>query len=111
MKNILKKIRGGIEMKCLTKKEEAAFVLYYSDYEKSGELEVSWEDLRRSEIGVVMTPHTDRSCGRAVHDESAKIVYKDEKGVAVLFEGDGTTDDPDPEYITVDPILMWYEFA
>ena len=98
-------------MKCVTKKEEAAFVLYYSDYEKSGELEVSWEDLRRSEIGVVMTPDTDRSCGRAVHDESAKIVYKDEKGVAVLFEGDGTTDDPDPEYITVDPILMWYEFA
>ena len=99
-------------MKMEVKKEVAAFVLQGSSYNGAGELvEVSYAELRAANIGDVWEGYDNHSCGRAVHSESAEVVYKTEQGVAVLFRNWGTTDSPDPQSWEKKPELVWYEFA
>ena len=51
------------------------------------------------------------NCGRDLFEESAEVVYKTDKGAAVLFRSWGTTDDPNPEDWEGDLFLKWFEFA
>lgn len=94
------------------KKEEAAFEMLGSSYDGDGELvEVSYADLRAANIGDMWEARDTHNCGRALDEESAEVVYKTERGAAVLFRNWGTTDDPNPEYWESAPKLVWYEFA
>lgn len=94
------------------KKEEAAFEMLGSSYDGDGELvEVTYADLRAANIGDMWEAHDTHNCGRALDEESAEVVYKTERGAAVLFRNWGTTDDPNPEHWESAPKLVWYEFA
>lgn len=94
------------------KKEEAAFEMLGSSYDGDGELvEVTYADLRAANIGDMWEARDTHNCGRALHEESAEVVYKTERGAAVLFRNWGTTDDPNPEPWERTPELIWYEFA
>lgn len=93
-------------------KEAAAFLLQGSSYNGAGEtVEVSYADLRAAEVGASWEAYDDNNCGRALREESAEVVYKTDRGCAVLFRSCGTTDEPDPEDWEDAPELVWYEFA
>ena len=99
-------------MKMEVKKEVAAFVLQGSSYNGCGEpVEVNYAELRAAAVGEKWEGYDDHNCGRAVHNESAEVVYKTTQGAAVLFRNWGTTDDSDPEGWEDTPKLVWYEFA
>ena len=99
-------------MKMEVKKEAAAFVLQGSSYNGCGEpVEVSYAALRTAEIGDTWGGYDNHGCGRAVHIESAEVVYKTTHGAAVLFRSWGTTDSHDPQGWEKAPELVWYEFA
>ena len=99
-------------MKTEVVKEAAAFVLQGSSYNGASEtVEVSYADLRAAEVGTLWEAYDDNNCGRALKEESAEVVYKTERGAAVLFRNWGTTDDPNPEHWESAPKLVWYEFA
>ena len=94
------------------KKEEAAFEMLGRSYDGDGELvEVTYADLRAANIGDMWEARDTHNCGRALDEESAEVVYKTERGAAVLFRNWGTTDDPTPEHWESAPKLVWYEFA
>lgn len=94
------------------KKEEAAFEMLGRSYDGDGELvEVTYADLRAANIGDMWEARDTHNCGRALDEESAEVVYKTERGAAVLFRNWGTTDDPNPEHWESAPKLVWYEFA
>ena len=93
-------------------KEAAAFLLQGSSYNGAGEtVEVSYADLRAAEVGASWEAYDDNNCGRALKEESAEVVYKTDRGCAVLFRSWGTTDRPNPEHWESAPKLVWYEFA
>lgn len=93
-------------------KEAAAFLLQGSSYNGAGEtVEVSYADLRAAEVGASWEAYDDNNCGRALREESAEVVYKTDRGCAVLFRSWGTTDRPNPEHWESAPKLVWYEFA
>jgi len=99
-------------MKMEVKKEAAAFELEGYSYNGGGQLvEVSYTELRAAEAGTIWKAHDTHNCGRALDEESAEVVYKTERGAAVLFRNWGTTDDPNPEHWESAPKLVWYEFA
>ena len=99
-------------MKVSVKKEVAAFVLQGSSYNGCGEpVEVTYEALALAGVGDAWEAYDNHNCGRAVHSESAEVVYKTDRGCAVLFRSCGTTDEPDPEDWRDAPELVWYEFA
>lgn len=94
------------------KKEEAAFEMLGRSYDGDGELvEVTYADLRAANIGDMWEARDTHNCGRALREESAEVVYKTDRGCAVLFRSCGTTDEPDPEDWEDAPELVWYEFA
>lgn len=99
-------------MKVSVKKEVAAFVLQGSSYNGAGvPIEVSYAELRTAAVGTIWAGYDNHNCGRAVHNESAEVVYKATQGAAVLFRNWGTTDSPDPQDWEKTPVLVWYEFA
>ena len=99
-------------MKTEVIREAPAFVLEGSSYNGAWEtVEVSYADLRAAEVGTSWEAYDDNNCGRAVHNESAEVVYRTTQGAAVLFRSYGTTDEPDPEDWEDTPELVWYEFA
>lgn len=94
------------------KKEEAAFEMLGSSYDGDGELvEVTYADLRAANIGDMWEARDTHNCGRSLDEESAEVVYKTERGAAVLFRNWGTTGDSNPEHWESAPKLVWYEFA
>jgi len=98
-----------METKVIKEMSEVAFVLDSSDYNKSYDsLIVPWQELRKAKAGTEWEadfPH----CGRNSYRESAKVVYKDNEGVAVLLRIDKSTDSPDPEYSHTLQIA-WFAF-
>ena len=73
-------------------KEEAAFEMQGSSYDGDGELvEVSYSDLRTANIGDMWEARDTHNCGRALDEESAEVVYKTERGAAVLFRSSSGT--------------------
>jgi len=94
------------------KKEEAAFEMLGSSYDGDGELvEVSYADLRAANIGDMWEPSRPTRGAQAADGGGGEVVYKTERGAAVLFRNWGTTDDPNPEHWESAPKLVWYEFA
>ena len=90
-------------------KQEAAFVLNASDYNQTYEdVPVSWQELRNAEIGTEWDSQYP-NCGRSAYQETAKLVYKDDKGAAVLLRADMSTDSPDPEW-SDEQKLIWFAF-
>lgn len=99
-------------MKVSVKKEVAAFVLQGSSYNGCGKpIKVTYEVLGFACVGDAWEAHDNHNCGRAVHSESAEVVYRTAQGAAVLFRSWGTTDSPDPQSWEAAPELVWYEFA
>lgn len=97
-------------MKIGVKVEEFALVVASSCYNGTGEvIEVTWHDLKTAEIGTAWSADYTQ-CGRDMSCNSAKVVYKDDKGAAVLMTRYGSTDDPNPEGWEDDPVLTWFEF-
>ena len=94
------------------KMEKVAFSLSASSYDGDEEpVEISFADLRKAKVGDKWENTDSHSCGRALREESAEVVYKTDKGAAVLFRVWGTTDDPNPENWKDIPQLTWFEFA
>jgi hypothetical protein len=91
--------------------ENPAFFLrarngYSAEYEEKA---VSWEELRRASVGTRWEVRDRSNCVRASRSEAATVVFRDHRGVAVLFREWGTTDDQNPRpFERVD--LVWYEF-
>lgn len=101
-----------MKMKMEVKKEALAFVLQGSSYNGCGEpVAVSYATLRAAAVGEKWAGYDNHGCGRALREESAEVVYKTDRGCAVLFRSCGTTDEPDPEDWEDAPELVWYEFA
>ena len=95
-----------------TKMEKVAFSLSASSYDgETTHLYVTFGDLRAAKIGKKWENHDVHNCGRDLYEESAEVVYKTDRGAAVLFRVKGTTDDPNPEAWESDPQLVWFEFA
>ena len=100
-------------MKTDTKFEKGeAFKLFASSYNGNEDpVVVSFADLRSAKVGDRWENTDSHNCGRALYEESAEVVYKTAKGVAVLFRSWGTTDDPNPENWDGEPRLAWFEFS
>lgn len=85
--------------------ERPAFTLQGSSYNGVGELvEVSFDELRKAEVGERWEALDTHNCGRDLNEETAEVVYKAEDGVAILFRAEGTSDEPTPK-------LKWFAFA
>ena len=100
-------------MKTNVIKEAYAFSLQCSDYNvNSASTDVSFQNLRNAKVGDMFETHPEGGlCGRDVSDENAKVVFKDENGVLVLFREWGTTDSPNPTDWEKEPMLTWFEFV
>lgn len=89
--------------------EECAFCLQGSSYNGlSEEVIVTWDELKNSNAGKSWSASNTSSCGRDERNEDATVVYKDDRGCAVLFTANCTTDEPDPEYYEPEPELQWF---
>lgn len=92
--------------------ERPAFMLEGSSYNGIGEvIEISFNDLRRAEVGERWEALDTHNCGRDLNEESAEVVYKTTDGVAILFRADGTSDEPTPKPWRAKPKLKWFSFA
>ena len=90
--------------------EKPIFTLRYSDYNTpSQHLDIFANDLKNNDIGHEFTIYPNSVCGRDVHDETLKIVYKDDHGVACIHRKFGMTDDMSPEPWELKPQLIWFE--
>lgn len=99
-------------MKTEIKKQAPAFTLYGGqNWDGNGREKtvVSKIELFSSSIGEKWSAINQSNCARGEYNEYAELVYKNNNGVAVLFTGDGTTNDPDPEYYEYEPKLVWFE--
>ena len=90
--------------------EQPIFTLRYSDYNTtSTHMEIYPSDLKNHEVGHEFAISPDSNCGRDIHDEILKIVYKDENGVACVHRKFGTSDDMSPTPWELKPQLIWFE--
>ena len=92
--------------------ERPAFALHGSSRAGPGETtEVSYTELRQSEVG--QTWEAFAACGecRGRHEECATVVYKDEDGVAILFRAEGTDNEVYYKEWRGKPTLKWFEFC
>ena len=95
-----------------TKLEGVAFSLIAGSYDgDSPDINVSFNDLRAAKVGDMWANHDVHNCGRKLYEESAEVVYKTNRGVAILLRTVNTTNDPTPEKWEDDPRLIWFEFA
>jgi hypothetical protein len=70
---------------------------------------VTWAALKAAKVGTTWDAVDTSNCARASHSEAATVVYKDDRGVAVLHRAWGTSDDERPhEFEEIE--LVWYEF-
>lgn len=90
--------------------EGIAFKLESSDYNGTEFREVSWSELRNSAVGDRFEVERSSNCGRDVCEESAKVVYKDDQGCALVFNSYRTSDDPNPREWDEEPMLQWFQF-
>ena len=97
-------------MKTSVVTESWAFSLRYWDFNVSTSREVSWAELKKAELGEEFWVDSCSNCGRGVHEESAKVVFKDNEGVAVLFRTDRTADTPEAEDLGREMELRWFQF-
>lgn len=89
-----------------------AFVLHGSSRAGSGETtEVSYTELRQSEVGQTWEAFAATCECRGRHEESATVVYKDEDGVAILFRAEGTNNEVYYKEWRGKPTLKWFAFC
>ena len=89
-----------------------AFVLHGSSRAGSGETtEVSYTELRQSEVGQTWEAFAASCECRGRHEECATVVYKDEDGVAILFRAEGTNNEVYYKEWRGKPTLKWFEFV
>lgn len=90
--------------------ERPAFTLQGSSYNGVGEIiKVSFDELRKAEVGERWEALDTNNCGRDLNEENAEVVYKAEDGVAILFRAEGTSDEPSPQPWKAK--LKWFTFA
>lgn len=90
--------------------ELAMYVLSSSCYNSSGNFRVTKNMLKDSSLGDVFSAERNNACGRAVHEEELKVIYKDSSGVACVLSVTGTTDSPNPEYCEEPDMIIWFRF-
>ena len=90
--------------------EIEAFRVINSDFNQYSDRKVSWLELRNAKVGDTFKCDANSNCGRDVCQETGKVIYKDESGVAVLLETYCTSDDPNPKVIEKEPVLTWFSF-
>lgn len=92
--------------------ERPAFMLEGSSYNGIGEvIEISFNDLRRAEVGERWEALDTHNCGRDLNEESAEVVYKTTDGVAILFRAEGTDNEVYYKEWRGKPTLKWFEFV
>ena len=99
-------------MKTEVVQEYPAFTLQGSSFDGVGDVvEVSFAELKKSEVGERWEALDTHNCGRDLNEENAEVVYKAEDGVAILFRAEGTSDEPSPQPWKAKPRLTWFAFA
>jgi len=89
--------------------EEPALVLQGYDFNREGEdVEISFEELRRAEVGQTWRSRAGNSV-RDWKEEEAKVVYKDNRGVAVRVTTWYVPDSPSGD-AEKSVKLLWFEF-
>ena len=96
-------------MKTKVTVEAPAFTVSYSSFNSCYSRDVSWRELKLSNIGDIFSAGSD-ACGRDVCDKSAKVVYKDDQGVALLFTTERSADTPEGESLPTLVYLEWFQF-
>ena len=92
--------------------ERPAFTLQGSSFDGVGDVvEVSFAELKKSEVGERWEALDTHNCRRALCEERAEVVYKTIDGVAVVFHAEGTSDEPNPTEWKAKPKLKWFSFA
>lgn len=90
--------------------EDPAILLEGGSYNGTGEIvTVSWNELKNAGVGDYWEAKNTTGCARAETEETATVVYKNGRGVAVHHETTGTTDDPNPAEKKQE-WLTWYSF-
>ena len=91
--------------------EPPALVLRSRSYDREEpDFCVTWAALRSAQVGEFFCP-SSTGCGRAVFRETATVVFRNQKGAAVVIETEITTDSPDPEDVSPTAQLRWFAFA
>jgi hypothetical protein len=91
--------------------EPPALVLRSCSYNGAEpDFRVTWAALRSAQVGECFGP-SSTGCGRAVFRETATVVFRNQKGAAVVIETEITTDSPDPEDVSPAAQLHWFAFA
>lgn len=95
---------------------ESPIVVLESDYcdfrgGRGEEINLYPRDFKEAMVGKIWTADYVGNCGRGNSCESLEVVYKNEKGVAVIYHNWGTTNSDDPEDWEADPELWWIELA
>lgn len=98
-------------MKTVTITEQPIFTLYYSDPNTGKEKNLYIGDIKNAAVGDVFTVDANKSCIPS-SDDTAKIIYKDTTGAAVLLQTFTETPiTPSHTESGVDSELVWVEFA
>lgn len=98
-------------MKTMTIEEQPIFVLEYQNYEYGTHLDVYVADLKNAKVGTVFTPAANTNCGRGIREESLKVVWKDDTGIAAVYSVCGTTDSVFPEDWEEEDTLIWFKIV
>lgn len=95
---------------------ESPIVVLESDYcdfrgGRGEEIHLYARDFKEAMVGKIWTADYVGSCGRGNSCESLEVVYKNERGVAVIYRSWGTTDSDNPEDWEEKPELWWIELS
>lgn len=95
--------------------EEPAFTLHGcggwdTEPENDELVPVSWQELREAPVGHTWQALYRGNIRRAIRNESATVVFRSERGCALLFRRWGVTDSDNATDWEGAPELVWYEF-
>ena len=90
--------------------EKTAAVAMYSDFDTSGDLEITWDMIKKDPIGTEYRAEVNSNCGRDIRDIWYTLIYRDDNGAAMVQHLDRTSDDPNPVNLARVDMLKWYQF-
>jgi hypothetical protein len=95
---------------------EAPIVTLRSDFcdfqgGRGEEINLYAKDFKEATVGKIWSADYTGSCRRGNNCESLEVVYKNKRGVAVLYRNWGTTNADNPKDWAEKPKLWWIEIA
>ena len=100
-------------MMCMVSIEPIAFTLHGGSLwaDESETLKVAWPTLRAAVVGTAWEARNPSNVVRAEFRERATLVFRNEQGVAILFETFRTPDSPSGGEESREVELHWFDFA